>query len=77
MRKVIDLADQDRQREQLKERQRRLTLKDNQRFVREQIEERHPDRLTAYKNGTGVGNETMNIEEIKFNKDIFDKLASQ
>jgi hypothetical protein len=69
-------AEAERQREAERERQRKQTLRENQRIVREQIEEKSPEqaRLSAYKNGTGVGIELMNFEEIKFNKDIFDKL---
>jgi len=76
MQRVMTEAEADRLREAERDRQRRLSLRENQRLVREQIEEKSPEqaRLSAYKNGTGVGIELMNIEEIKFNRDIFDKL---
>lgn len=58
MRRVMTEAEAERQREAEAERRRKQALRENQRRVREQIEEKSPEvaRLSGYKNGTGVGN---------------------
>lgn len=69
-------AEVEKKRQDDKEKRHRETVRDNQRFVKNQIDEKQksPDfkKASVYNNGTGVGNEVMNELEIRYNKDIFE-----
>jgi len=78
MRRVVSHAEQEKKRQEEKEKRHRDTIRDNQSFVKVQIDEklRSPDfkKSLVYNNGTGVGPEIMNESEIRYNRDIFAKL---
>ena len=70
MRKVLEQAAVEKKNQEIKEKKRQDTLREVQRFVRGQIEERHespPNRQA------GAVKVLMNEDEIRFNSEILEQ----
>lgn len=78
MKRVMDHAEREKKRQEDKDKRHKETIRDNQSFVKTQIDDklRSPEfkKSLVYNNGTGVGPEIMNESEIRYNRDIFAKL---
>lgn len=72
MKKVLDQAAEDQKKQEEKDKARKNALLDNQKFIRTQIEVKQssPDWKVS------PGKALMNEDEIRFNKDIVNWIAS-
>jgi len=72
MRQVMSEAEMEKKKQEDKDKRRKESLIDNQSFVKSQIKGKEVSPAIAWKSKV-----MMNEDEIRYNRDILDKLAKQ